>query len=196
MPSVLDVAAHLQAIRRSLTTMQLQKLVYYAQAWSLVWDGAPLFAEPIEAWQNGPIVDALYQQHRGQRVLRHTLPGDPARLSAAQQATIDAVLAFYGNRTGEWLSELTHRERPWQTARGRTPPTARSRTVIDHDTIADYYRQLPHGPGKQLPGELAEALEFMLTFEPEDWEAMQLESKVSVRDEVAFLNGQGPDPWQ
>lgn len=25
--------------------MKLQKLCYYAQAWSLVWDDAPLFAE-------------------------------------------------------------------------------------------------------------------------------------------------------
>lgn len=196
MPSVLDVAAHLQARSGALTAMQLQKLVYYAQAWSLVWDGVPLFSEPIEAWQNGPIVDALYQQHRGQRVLRHPLPGDPARLSPDQVATVDAVLAFYGGRSGEWLSELTHRERPWQAARGQSPPSARSRTTIGHDAMAEYYRQLPHGPGKQIPGELAQALEFMLTFEPEDWEAMQIESTVSVRDEVAFLNGQGPDPWQ
>lgn len=196
MPSVLDVATLLQERRSALTTMQLQKLVYYAQAWSLVWDGAPLFSEDVEAWQNGPIVEALYQQHRGQRVLRHPLPGDTARLSAEQVATIDAVLAFYGGRTGEWLSELTHRERPWQAARGGAPAAARLRTVIAHEAMLDYYRQLPHGPGKRLPAELGQALEFMLTFEPEDWEAMQVESDVSVSDEVAFLNGQGPDPWQ
>ena len=30
--------------------MKLQKLVYYSQAWSLIWDEKPLFEEEIEAW--------------------------------------------------------------------------------------------------------------------------------------------------
>ena len=30
--------------------IKLQKLVYYSQAWSLVFDDEPLFGEPIEAW--------------------------------------------------------------------------------------------------------------------------------------------------
>lgn len=38
-----------------VSTMKLQKLVYYAQAWNLVWDEKPLFNSRIEAWANGPI---------------------------------------------------------------------------------------------------------------------------------------------
>lgn len=196
MADVLDVAAFLQTKRESLTAMQLQKLVYYAQAWSLVWDGRALFNEPIEAWRDGPIVDVLYQHHRGQRTLQRLLPGDPAKLTEAQAATVDAVLDFYGRRDGDWLSRLTHREPPWQKARGDSPSVARRRVVIEHRTMSDYYGQLPHGPGKKLPDELVQALDFMMSFEPEDWEAMQRESAVTVAAEVAFLNGEGPDPWQ
>ena len=46
--------------------MKLQKLVYYCQAWSLVWDDMPLFESRIEAWANGPVVLDLYYRHRGQ----------------------------------------------------------------------------------------------------------------------------------
>ena len=39
----------------SLTPLKLQKILYYAQGWSYVWDGVPLFEEEFEAWQYGPV---------------------------------------------------------------------------------------------------------------------------------------------
>jgi len=65
MVSVLDVAANILAKRGPMSVMKLQKLVYYCQAWSLVWDDRPMFREPIEAWTMGPAVPALYREHRG-----------------------------------------------------------------------------------------------------------------------------------
>jgi uncharacterized phage-associated protein len=49
--------------------MKLQKLVYYAQAWALVWDDEPIFDEEIEAWANGPVVRGLYEAHLVQKNL-------------------------------------------------------------------------------------------------------------------------------
>ena len=42
---VFDVAAYILEKIGSMTTMKLQKLVYYSQAWSLVWDEKRLFEE-------------------------------------------------------------------------------------------------------------------------------------------------------
>ena len=64
--SVLDVAAYILDKRGKMSTWKLQKLCYYAQAWSLVWDEEPLFEENIEAWANGPVVPRLYRKHQGQ----------------------------------------------------------------------------------------------------------------------------------
>jgi hypothetical protein len=50
MPSAHDFAAYVLAEQGEMTTWKLQKLVYYSQAWHLVWDGEPLFTERIEAW--------------------------------------------------------------------------------------------------------------------------------------------------
>ena len=43
MRSVYDVAAYILQKSGELTTWKLQKLVYYSQAWSLVWDERALF---------------------------------------------------------------------------------------------------------------------------------------------------------
>src|SRR5680860_208464 len=79
MASVLDVAEYILKETGSMTTMKLQKLVYYSQAWSLVWDEKPLFGEPIEAWANGPVVRALYEAHRGRFQVDTIENGDPTR---------------------------------------------------------------------------------------------------------------------
>ena len=63
--SVDDVAAYILSRKGPMSAMKLQKLVYYCQAWSLVWDDAPLFREPIEAWANGPVCPPLWERHRG-----------------------------------------------------------------------------------------------------------------------------------
>ena len=48
-----------------MATMKLHILIYYCQAWHLAWAGTPIFAETIEAWEDGPVVPALFEVHRG-----------------------------------------------------------------------------------------------------------------------------------
>jgi uncharacterized phage-associated protein len=62
--SAKDVAAYILQRLGPMTTMKLQKLLYYCQAWSLVWDEEPLFYEAIEAWANGPVVREVFEEHR------------------------------------------------------------------------------------------------------------------------------------
>ena len=61
MASVHDVAAFIlvELGQRNVGKVQLQKLVHDSRAWSLAWDGQPLFSEAIEAWENGPVVGEL-----------------------------------------------------------------------------------------------------------------------------------------
>ena len=65
MATVFDAAKYILEQRGRLSTMKLQKLCYYSQAWSLVWDDAPLFEEEFEAWANGPVCRVLYEYSRG-----------------------------------------------------------------------------------------------------------------------------------
>ncbi|MEU9516817.1 type II toxin-antitoxin system antitoxin SocA domain-containing protein [Micromonospora sp. NPDC048169] len=140
MAQVGDVAAYILEQCGEMTAMKLQKLVYYSKAWHLVWDNAPLFNDRIEAWANGPVVRALYAQHRKRmNVAAGDIDGDSSRLTQDERETIDAVLKFYGKLKAFELSDLTHSERPWLDARGDTPPGAPSSALITDDAMYEYY---------------------------------------------------------
>jgi len=121
--------------------MKLQKLVYYCQAWSLVWEERPMYENRIEAWANGPVVVDLYSAHRGQYMLE-SVSGDSSRLSMSDVETIDAVLEYYGERSSQWLSDLTHQEKPWLKARGSLPRGWRGSEEITLASMAEYYGSL------------------------------------------------------
>jgi uncharacterized phage-associated protein len=140
MGTVQDVAAAiLERTGEQLDTWKLQKLVYYCQAWHLVWEQEPLFSERIEAWAGGPVIPALYEHHRGEFRVSSWPWGDSSKLSGDELTTIDAVLSSYGKLTGRQLRVLTHREDPWVHARNGLAPGERSSRVIDPDGMLDYY---------------------------------------------------------
>jgi uncharacterized phage-associated protein len=143
MASVVDVAKYILTQVGEMTSMKLQKLVYYSQAWSLVWDEEPLFTEQIEAWANGPVVPDLYELHRGQFKVSGDFPyGDVTALTPNQKDSIDKVLEAFKDKNGQWLSELTHIESPWKDARGTLKPTERSNAVISLTAMHEYYSAL------------------------------------------------------
>lgn len=145
MATVFDVAAYVLNRRGVMSAMKLQKLCYYAQAWSLVWDDKPLFEEEIQAWANGPVCPALYDVHRGRFDVGPDLlegRGNPDVLNDEQQATVDAVLGYYGGKPSTWLSELTHSEAPWVDARADLTPGMRGNTPITLAAMAEYYGSL------------------------------------------------------
>lgn len=134
-----DVAAYILQKKGEMTAMKLQKLVYYSQAWSLVWDEEPLFRDRVEAWVNGPVIPALYRLHRGTFKVSTWPEGDPGALSPKQRETVDAVLTYYGDKSSQWLSDLTHREAPWNEARKGLDPGDASKREISHASMAEYY---------------------------------------------------------
>lgn len=145
MANVFDVAAYILSRRSPMTAMKLQKLVYYCQAWSLVWDEAPLFSERIEAWANGPVVRELYEVHRGMFRVQQLPLGNPEALTAEQRETVDAVLKFYGDKPSQWLSDLTHQEAPWREARKGYASGEYCDNEITTSAMAEFYGSLAAG---------------------------------------------------
>jgi uncharacterized phage-associated protein len=146
MHSALDVAAwFLNAIDRkagdSITNLKLQKLVYYAQAWSEALLNQPLFEEPVEAWAHGPVVDVVYQEHK-----HHgdgTLPRSRRRPRFApwELTLLEDVLTVYGEHSARFLRELTHGEEPWRATWGDRPANSRGRQEIPRSTMRRFYRR-------------------------------------------------------
>ena len=142
MASAHDVARYILERAGQMSAMKLQKLVYYSQAWHLVWRGRPLFPEAIEAWAKGPVVRELYNVHRGYFDVAGWPQGSSGALAGDEKDSIDRVLSFYSSRDANWLSELTHRERPWKEARTGVRDGARSTAEIEPKAMREYYASL------------------------------------------------------
>lgn len=142
--SALDVAKYILKKHGPMTAMKLQKLVYYCQAWSLVWDDRPMFRDKIKAWANGPVVPALYHALKGRFEVnvRHLVAGDSGTLDKEARDTVDGVLSFYGGKAAQWLSDLTHAERPWLEARGSLGPGEPGGSEITISAMVEYYESL------------------------------------------------------
>lgn len=141
MASVFDVAKYILKANGSTTTMKLQKLCYYCQAWSLAWDDVPLFEENFEAWANGPVCPELFRKHKGKFVVDASLFDDidDYDFTDTQLETINAVLDYYGDKDPHWLSELTHKEDPWKITRCGVPDGASCNKVIEKELMQYYY---------------------------------------------------------
>jgi uncharacterized phage-associated protein len=142
-PSVFDVAKYILSKTGDISAVKLQKLVYYCQAWSLVWDDNPLFESRIEAWVGGPVCPELYNAHKGMfKVNKDTFQGNENNLSEENIATINEVLSYYGNKDAQWLSDLTHMETPWIEARIGLSTNERGNHEIKLDKMMEYYSSL------------------------------------------------------
>ncbi len=68
--------------------------------------------------------------------------GDRNELTKDERETVNVVLAKYGNKDPQWLSELTHREKPWINARRGLGPLDLGDREITHAAMAEYYNSL------------------------------------------------------
>ena len=152
--NVHDVTAYILAKQGRMSTWKLQKLVYYSQAWSLVWDNTPLFQEPIEAWPNGPVVRALHEHHEGKFTVTKWSWGKRSHLSKAQKETIDSVLESYGQISGRQLTHMTHNETPWREARFGLRTTDEGSQEIKLSDMQLYYTTLETDEDAPLVSEL------------------------------------------
>lgn len=145
MVSVFDVATFILSKQGTMPAMKLHKLLYYCQAWSLVWNDEPLFTETIEAWANGPVICELYNTHQGQfKLATGDIPGHFENLDDNQIKTVETVLHYYGNKSSQWLSNLTHAELPWKEARQGLADKERGSRKISLAALVEYYEGVFH----------------------------------------------------
>lgn len=125
MANVQDVAkffidlAQKQAQQQSgdlVTNLRLQKLLYFAQGWSLARYGKPLFDAPIEAWTYGPVVREVYNKYSANR--RNGISAD-ARIAAdaltceEMELLLDVVRKYDGYSTNALVSLSHVPDGPW-----------------------------------------------------------------------------------
>jgi uncharacterized phage-associated protein len=125
MTSVIDVANYILKVSKEdpedeeyelISHMKLQKLIYYCQGFSLALLNAPLFPEPIEAWEHGPVCPRLYHELKycGSAPVSVIAPDSESRLTGEERQLISDVYWKYGQYAAWKLRKMTHDEIPWK----------------------------------------------------------------------------------
>jgi uncharacterized phage-associated protein len=100
-----------------LTNMQLQKLVFLAQGYSLALLDREIYYNNTHAWQWGPVVPRLYkalQRYGSGQVTDYIPADDDLDRDSEEYEIVKAVWKAYKRYSGGQLSELTHRPgTPW-----------------------------------------------------------------------------------
>jgi uncharacterized phage-associated protein len=126
---------------KTLTPMQVLKLVYIAHGWMLGLYGRPLIRDDVQAWKYGPVIPTLYNAMRDYRSAPVTQPlrAPKEALDANEENIVEQVYEIYGKKTGLALSRLTHAAgTPWDL----TYEDGTFGIVIPTDIIQDHYRRL------------------------------------------------------
>ncbi len=99
-----------------LSNLKIQKLLYYAQGFSLALNHTPLFEEKIVAWQYGPVVEEVYQELKSYSGSIPQFEGlDDSYLTDGEIELLKEVYDVYGQFSATKLVEMTHNETPWKT---------------------------------------------------------------------------------
>lgn len=127
----------------AITHLKLQKLLYYAQAWSMVFDGKSLFVEDFEAWAHGPVLRSIYDLYKdyGYDSIPPKIQDDIA-IPEDAEATLKEVYRVYGEKSAKALENLTHSEAPWIEARKGYEPQERCSVVITKESMLECYKEM------------------------------------------------------
>lgn len=144
MATVYDVADWFLS-KESMTHKKLQKLCYYAQAWSYAICPAPISDAVFEAWIHGPVCSELYQKYKGYGFNYIPMAAAPTSFTPDEEAFLADVWETYGDMSANALEALSHSEPPWQKARIGMEPGMRGGRRISPKDMEEYYRSIYSG---------------------------------------------------
>lgn len=124
----------------SIDNLKLNKILYYAQGWSLALFDRPLFEDKIEAWEYGPVIPEVYRAYKvcGRRSIEDPENSfDESILSTDELNLLIDVYTNYGQYTGVALMNKTHEPgTPWS----RVFEEGKNKEINQKD-IAEYFKK-------------------------------------------------------
>jgi uncharacterized phage-associated protein len=125
-----------------MTNLRLNKLMYFAQAWSLVLLKKPLFHESVEAWPLGPVIPSIYHKYKlyGKSQITTVDPSfHLSMLGDDEQQVLFATMARYGEYSTHGLVDLSHEDgSPWAQA-----CDAKTSVILSEDIRNFFSKQTP-----------------------------------------------------
>lgn len=139
MITIESLAKVILSMRKDISNKKLQKLAYYVYCWYLTIYNEKIADINFEAWEHGPVSRQLYNKYK--QYGWNIIPQYKGFVLASDEKIrfISKVVQYYGKYDADTLEEMTHREKPWQKARGDAQPNEASEAIIDDTVIIVYY---------------------------------------------------------
>jgi len=137
--AVHDVAAAVITLCNPIDPLKLQKLVFFAAAEYAALTDEPMFPEPVEAWDYGPVVYDLwktYRDYEGRADITEPERGDVNRLNDLEMGCVESAVQQFGHLTSAYLIEVSHREPAWKFHY----VAGQHRTPIPHEALRETFR--------------------------------------------------------
>ena len=124
---------------KTVSNLELQKFVYYVQAWYLAVYDEPLFDDRLEAWVHGPVQPELWRKYKD--CSWHPIDVVPKcpKYTEEIEGHINRVMEVYSKYNGFDLENIVHHEDPWMNARKGLAPDEPSNAVITHESMKEFY---------------------------------------------------------
>ena len=129
---------------KPFTPLQIQKLVFFAHAWTLAFHCQPLLEREFEAWTYGPVMPAIYHNlsyYGGSPVTKSILARD-IPFNKHEESILSQVYDLYGEFDGIQLSAMSHTPGgPWDKIwrKYNRPAVIPDKLIEKH--FADVYRK-------------------------------------------------------
>ena len=137
--TALEVASFF--IKKGVSPLKLQKLLYFSQSWYYAKTGRTLFPEMIQAWIYGPVVYSVWDNFRFMK-RSSVIPAFRAvdKDISLVEGHLAEVWEAYGHLTGSELVDLTHQEPAWLESRKgllNDQPSG-NEVIINNETTKHY----------------------------------------------------------
>ncbi len=123
------------------TPLQVVKLAYLCHGWMLGLYDRPLSAQPVEAWQYGPVIPDVYHsvKGRGRSGVQNLIDVPDEDFEDQERDIMDQVCRLYGGYSGIELSQMTHAPgTPWEETWNKFGKNA----IIPDELIRAHYKEL------------------------------------------------------
>ena len=102
----------------SMSNKKIQKICYYAYSWYLTLYGEQLAPFQFEAWVHGPVSRELYHYYKSYGWSDIPQYHGLVMVDNEMVAFARKIWTLYGSYSADELEQMSHKEYPWQVARG------------------------------------------------------------------------------
>jgi len=125
-----------------VTHLKVQKLLYYAEAWTQTLIGKELFSEAIQAWAHGPVVPEVFQEFKQYGWSPLPVPEDQKIpvVCAEAEDILTQIFEAYADLPEKTLEDMTHKDAPWIKARGGLSAEERCDVIMPKSEICEFFK--------------------------------------------------------